>query len=189
MATTGVVTQVIGSTFDAQFPEDSLPDIYSALQITTETKAGPFNLVGEVQQHLGGGRVRAVALGSTDGLTRGAPCNDTGGPVTVPVGEQVLGLPGEPRADKEFPWIDAPRGGTAGPPLDRLAPAIGRSSLGQGKQAERRLSPTNVTLLRRLGLSLKAGSSGRRGAAASCCISSEEHRIAVSSPTSFATRK
>ncbi len=100
MATTGVVTQVIGSTFDAQFPEDSLPDIYNALQITTETKAGPFNLVGEVQQHLGGGRVRAVALGSTDGLTRGAPCNDTGGPVTVPVGEQVLGrvfnLLGEP---------------------------------------------------------------------------------------------
>ncbi len=100
MTSTGVVTQVIGSTFDAQFAEDSLPNIYNALTINTESKAGPFNLVGEVQQHLGGGRVRAVALGSTDGLTRGAACNDLGGPVTVPVGEGVLGrvfnLLGEP---------------------------------------------------------------------------------------------
>ena len=106
MATTGVVSQVIGSTFDAQFPEADLPDIYNALTISTETKAGPFRLVGEVQQHLGGGRVRAVALGSTDGLTRGAPCVDTGAPVSVPVGEEVLGrvfnLMGEP-IDKRGP--------------------------------------------------------------------------------------
>ena len=106
MATTGVVSQVIGSTFDAQFPEEDLPDIYNALKIDTETKAGPFHLIGEVQQHLGGGRVRAVALGSTDGLTRGAPCDDTGGPVSVPAGEEVLGrvfnLLGDP-VDKRGP--------------------------------------------------------------------------------------
>lgn len=91
MSTTGTITQVIGSTFDAQFPEDKLPDIYNALEIKATTKAGPLDLVGEVQQHLGGGRVRAVALGSTDGLTRGMPAIDTGAPVSVPVGEQVLG--------------------------------------------------------------------------------------------------
>ena len=91
MPTTGVITQVIGSTFDAQFPEDKLPAIYNALEIKAETKAGYLDLVGEVQQHLGGGRVRAVALGSTDGLSRGMSCMDTGGPVTVPVGEGVLG--------------------------------------------------------------------------------------------------
>jgi F-type H+-transporting ATPase subunit beta len=91
MGTTGTITQVIGSTFDAQFPDEHLPDIYNALEIKATTKAGDIDLVGEVQQHLGGGRVRAVALGSTDGLTRGMPCIDTGSPVTVPVGEQVLG--------------------------------------------------------------------------------------------------
>ncbi len=91
MASSGTITQVIGSTFDAQFGEDSLPEIYNALQVKAQTKAGELDLVGEVQQHLGGGRVRAVALGSTDGLQRGMGCVDTGGPVTVPVGEGVLG--------------------------------------------------------------------------------------------------
>ncbi len=87
----GVITQVIGSTFDAQFPEDALPDIYAAVIVDTETRAGKLKLTGEVQKHLGGGQVRCVALGSTDGLTRNMECLDTGGPVTVPVGEQVLG--------------------------------------------------------------------------------------------------
>ena len=91
MATTGTITQVIGSTFDAQFPEDQLPEIYNALRIEAGTPSGPMRLTGEVQQHLGGGRVRAVALGSTDGLRRGMACQDTGSAVTVPVGEQVLG--------------------------------------------------------------------------------------------------
>jgi F-type H+-transporting ATPase subunit beta len=91
MATQGVITQVIGSTFDAQFPEDKLPDIYNAIEIRGSGKDPNFFLVGEVQQHLGGGRVRAVALGSTDGLRRGVPCIDTGAPVSVPVGEEVLG--------------------------------------------------------------------------------------------------
>ncbi len=103
----GTVTQVIGSTFDAQFAEDRLPEIYNALEIKAQTKAGDLHLVGEVQQHLGGGRVRAVALGSTDGLRRGMSCTDTGGPVTVPVGEAVLGrvfnLLGEPIDKKPAP--------------------------------------------------------------------------------------
>ncbi len=100
MATTGTVTQVIGSTFDIQFPEDQLPDIYNAVKVNENTTVGALRLTGEVQQHLGGGRVRAVALGSTDGLKRGMKCLDTGAAVAVPVGEQVLGrvfnLLGEP---------------------------------------------------------------------------------------------
>ncbi|HZW09879.1 MAG TPA: F0F1 ATP synthase subunit beta [Phycisphaerales bacterium] len=91
MATTGTITQVIGSTFDAQFPEENLPDIYNALKIEADTQYGAIRLTGEVQQHLGGGRVRAVALGSTDGLSRGMTCLDTGTAVQVPVGEKVLG--------------------------------------------------------------------------------------------------
>jgi F-type H+-transporting ATPase subunit beta len=89
--TQGTVSQVIGSTFDAQFPEDQLPEIYNAVTIAWTQDGVSMALTGEVQQHLGGGRVRAVALGSTDGLKRGMPILDTGAPVAVPVGEKVLG--------------------------------------------------------------------------------------------------
>jgi len=96
----GRVTQVIGSTFDAEYPEDKLPAIYNAVKVQSEHKGVTLNLTGEVQQHLGGGRVRCVALGSTDGMVRGQDCVDTGGPVSVPVGEVTLGrvfnLLGEP---------------------------------------------------------------------------------------------
>ena len=68
---TGQITQVIGSTFDAQFDEDKLPAIYNAVKIESNTKGVEINMTGEVQQHLGGGRVRCVALGGTDGLIRG----------------------------------------------------------------------------------------------------------------------
>ena len=73
----GRVTQVIGSTFDAEFPEDRLPAIYNAVKVTSDAKGVKLNLTGEVQQHLGGGRVRCVALGSTDGMRRGQDCVDT----------------------------------------------------------------------------------------------------------------
>ncbi|MDZ4687249.1 MAG: F0F1 ATP synthase subunit beta [Planctomycetaceae bacterium] len=87
----GHVTQIIGSTFDAEFAEGSLPDIYNALKIETEVKGTRIKVTGEVQQHLGGGRIRCVALGSTDGMVRGMEVRDTGGPVTVPVGKGTLG--------------------------------------------------------------------------------------------------
>ncbi len=87
----GQITQIIGSTFDAEFDEASLPAIYNAVKIVGEHKGIKIDLTGEVQQHLGGGRVRCVALGGTDGLVRGQDCVDTGGPVTVPVGEATLG--------------------------------------------------------------------------------------------------
>jgi F-type H+-transporting ATPase subunit beta len=83
----GHITQVIGSTFDVEFAEDALPAIYNAVKVESEHKGVKINLTGEVQQQLGGGRVRCVALGTTDGLIRGQDCIDTGGPVMVPVGE------------------------------------------------------------------------------------------------------
>jgi len=96
----GKITQVIGSTFDAEFEEDNLPAIYNAVKIQTNQKGVKIDLTGEVQQHLGGNRVRCVALGSTDGLIRGADVHDTGAPVSVPVGDATLGrvfnLLGEP---------------------------------------------------------------------------------------------
>ena len=96
----GKVSQVIGSTFDAVFPDDQLPFIYNAVKVRGDHKGVQLDLTGEVQQHLGGGRVRCVALGSTDGMIRGQDCADTGAPVSVPVGEATLGrvfnLLGEP---------------------------------------------------------------------------------------------
>ncbi len=91
----GRVTQVIGSTLDAEFEEDNLPALYNALTVDVErTVLGATQketLWCEVAQHLGGGYVRAVALGSTDGLQRGVEIHDTGDPVSVPVGEATLG--------------------------------------------------------------------------------------------------
>jgi len=88
----GKIVQIIGSTFDVEFEEGQLPEIYNALKIDATTQGGvKIKLTGEVQQHLGGSRVRCVALGSTDGLVRGTDAVDTGGPVMVPVGTCTLG--------------------------------------------------------------------------------------------------
>ncbi len=99
MPGTGKVIQVIGSTFDAEFPEHQLPGIYNALRIDTDVEV-EIHLTGEVQQHLGGGKVRCVALGSTEGMVRGMEVVDTGKSVEMPVGKNVLGrvfnLLGEP---------------------------------------------------------------------------------------------
>src|SRR5213593_3091324 len=88
---TGRIVQVIGSTFDVEFEEGHLPEIYNALRVDTKVKDVRIRLTGEVQQHLGGNRIRCVALGSTDGLARGMSVIDTGKSVAVPVGDAVLG--------------------------------------------------------------------------------------------------
>jgi F-type H+-transporting ATPase subunit beta len=93
----GKIEEIQGVVIEAVFP-DQLPAIYNALHIAREGDRGP--LVCEVQQHLGDDRVRAVAMDSTDGIARGVEVLDTGGPITVPVGEVTLGrifnLLGEP---------------------------------------------------------------------------------------------
>ncbi|TFH42296.1 MAG: F0F1 ATP synthase subunit beta, partial [Chrysiogenales bacterium] len=100
----GKVVQVIGSTLDAEFPEGKLPEIYNAIILDLEVMGEKRRLVSEVQQHLGGNRIRAVALASTDGIKRGAKVVDTGAPIQVPVGEETLGrifnLLGEPVDNK-----------------------------------------------------------------------------------------
>ncbi|TSC87464.1 MAG: F-type H+-transporting ATPase subunit beta [Microgenomates group bacterium Gr01-1014_7] len=84
---TGKVIQIIGAVVDCEFEEKTIPSIYNSL----ETEIGKTKLVLEVQQHLGEGQVRAVAMGSTDGLKRGTVLTDTGSPISVPVGKEVLG--------------------------------------------------------------------------------------------------
>jgi F-type H+-transporting ATPase subunit beta len=98
----GKIVQVIGSTLDVGFPPDKLPAIYNGLQVQVKNTLTGVDqtLWCEVAQHLGGGKVRAVALGSTDGLMRGMPVKDIAGPIRVPVGPVTLGrvfnLVGEP---------------------------------------------------------------------------------------------
>ncbi len=101
----GSVEQVMGVVVDVAFPGE-LPQIYNALKVEVPEGDGrqPIDLVLEVQQHLGDDRLRAVAMDSTDGLRRGDSVVNTGGPITVPVGEQTLGrifnLLGEPIDEK-----------------------------------------------------------------------------------------
>src|SRR5437660_8840045 len=83
----GKVVQVIGPVLDVEFEPEQLPELYNALVI--EHSGG--RLVAEVQQHIGRNQVRAVAMSSTDGVVRGMSVTDSGGPITVPVGQAALG--------------------------------------------------------------------------------------------------
>ena len=87
----GKITQVIGAVVDVQFPAGSVPPILQALQADIQLQGKTTRLVLEVQQHLGEGVVRAVAMSSSEGLVRGSEVIDTGAPISVPVGAGVLG--------------------------------------------------------------------------------------------------
>src|SRR5580765_8419401 len=89
----GKVVQIIGPVVDVEFSEKYLPPIYQALRITSDgfDVPDPINVIAEVQQHLGEGRVRAVSMLPTDGMVRGMKVIDQGGPITVPVGGPTLG--------------------------------------------------------------------------------------------------
>src|SRR3982750_825002 len=116
---TGRIEEIQGVVIEAVFP-DELPEIYSAITVAHGDDGA--QLVCEVQQHLGDDRVRAVAMDSTDGLSRGMEVVDTGGPITVPVGRVTLGrifnLLGDPihlggPVESETRW-----------PTPRAAPAV-----------------------------------------------------------------
>jgi len=88
----GRVVQVIGPVLDVAFESEHLPELYNALRIRGKTDAGfDIDVIVEVQQHIGRNQVRAVAMSSTDAVVRGMDVEDTGGPITVPVGEAALG--------------------------------------------------------------------------------------------------
>src|SRR5436190_11265418 len=93
MANEGKVIQVIGPVVDVEFEEATLPPIFQALQIVSDgfEVESPVNLIVEIEQHLGEGRCRCVAMEPTEGIVRGMKAIDTGLPITVPVGSATLG--------------------------------------------------------------------------------------------------
>jgi len=124
----GRVIQISGPAVDVQFEEATMPPIYQALRVTSDgfTVPNPINVILEVQQHLGEGRVRCVAMEATEGMVRGMKAIDEGGPISVPVGPATLGrvlnVIGEP--------VDAlgPVNAKKRMPIHRPAPAFDEQS-------------------------------------------------------------
>ncbi|HLR84645.1 MAG TPA: F0F1 ATP synthase subunit beta [Nocardioidaceae bacterium] len=87
----GRVARVVGPVLDVEFPSDAMPDIYNALTVEATIGEDTEELTLEVAQHIGDGMVRAISMRPADGVVRGATVTDTGGPITVPVGDVTLG--------------------------------------------------------------------------------------------------
>jgi F-type H+-transporting ATPase subunit beta len=124
MGNLGKVSQIIGPALDVEFSEGQQPQIHNAIRITSVgfTVPTPLDIIAEVQQHLGEGRVRCVSMQPTDGMVRGMVAEDLGGPIMIPVGAGVLGrvmnVIGEP-VDQQGPIVAKRRD-----PIHKLAPAF-----------------------------------------------------------------
>jgi len=107
----GRIVRVVGPVIDVEFAADAIPAIHTALTVDGETAIGEVHLVAEIQQHLPGNLVRAVAMSSTDGITRGMDAVDTGAPIQMPVGPSTLGriwnVVGQPVDGKPMPEVEA----------------------------------------------------------------------------------
>ena len=157
MSNTGRIVQVIGAVVDVKFEQGKVPEIYQALQISYTVGGESNSLILEIQQHLGDGVVRAVAMSSTEGLVRGMDVTDTGAPISVPVGEGVLGRifdvsgavvdgKGEVKADKYYP-------------IHRQAPAL----IDQSTEAE--ILETGIKVIDLICPFIKGGKVGAFGGA------------------------
>jgi F-type H+/Na+-transporting ATPase subunit beta len=155
----GHVIQIAGPAVDVQFPEGKLPPIYEAVKVVSDgfTVPSPISVILEVQQHLGEGRVRCIAMQPTDGMVRGMKAIDQGGPISVPVGRGTLGrvmnVIGEP-VDQLGPVEYKER-----MPIHRLAPAFDE----QATSAE--MFETGVKVIDLIQPFLKGGKIGLFGGA------------------------
>ncbi len=155
----GKVVQIIGPVVDVQFMDENLPAIYNAVRITSEgfEVPVPMDVTAEVEQHLGEGRVRCVAMEATDGMVRGMKAYDTGAAIQVPVGREVLGrvinVLGKP-VDKMGP-INAKKA----LPIHREAPSFEEQS------TELQMFETGIKVVDLLEPYLKGGKTGLFGGA------------------------
>ncbi len=152
----GIIVQIMGVVIDIQFSPDYMPAIYEALTVPTEFTDSK-SLVLEVEQHLGDNRVRAIALGPTDGLSRGMTVTATGSPISVPVGKKTLGrifnVVGE--TIDEGPAI----GSSKKNPIHRQAPPLSQQS------TKRELLETGIKVLDLVAPFVKGGKMGLFGGA------------------------
>src|SRR5688500_5772850 len=155
----GKVIQVIGPVIDVEFEGGHLPNIYNAVRIVATLQTGEkIDIIAEVEQHLGEGRVRTVAMKPTDGLQRGMDVTDTGAPISVPVGPATLGrvlnVLGEP---VDFP--DRPVQSQERWPIHRPAPTLEEQS------TELKMFETGIKVLDLLEPYLQGGKIGLFGGA------------------------
>ena len=157
MKNIGKITQIIGPVVDVKFEVGKLPAIYNAIRITRDVRGEQEILITEVQAHQGNNVVRTVAMGSTDGLVRGMEVEDTGGPITVPVGRSTLGrimnVVGEP-VDEGGPIESEKRY-----PIHREAPSL------EDQSAETQILETGVKVIDLLEPYPKGGKIGLFGGA------------------------
>jgi F-type H+-transporting ATPase subunit beta len=150
----GTIVQVIGAVVDVEFPE-KIPSIYNALTVDFEIEKQPVKLTLEVQQQLGDRCVRTVAMASTEGLERGLEVADTGKPISMPVGEGVMGrifdVTGNPvdergpvKADKFYP-------------IHRPAPTL------EDQSTSPQVLPTGIKVIDLIAPFLKGGKVGAFG--------------------------
>jgi len=155
----GKVIQVSGPAVDVQFEEATMPSIYQALRVTSEgfIVPNPINVILEVEQHIGEGRVRCVAMESTEGMVRGMKCIDTGSQITVPVGVATLGrilnVIGEP-VDELGPVNAKERW-----PIHRAAPSFEDQATGE------EMFETGIKVIDLIQPFLKGGKTGLFGGA------------------------
>jgi F-type H+-transporting ATPase subunit beta len=159
----GRVVQVIGPVLDVEFDPEQLPDIYNALQLKATTDTGAdIELTAEVQQHIGRGQVRAVAMSSTDGVVRGMEVVDTGGYISVPVGEPALGrilnVLGEP-VDEGGPLKGEEEGELERWPIHRESPTF------QQLEPKTEIFETGIKVVDLLAPYVKGGKTGLFGGA------------------------
>jgi F-type H+-transporting ATPase subunit beta len=172
---TGRIVKVAGPVIDAEFPPDSLPEIYNAVEVDIVREGETSTVVAEVAQHLGEGQVRAVAMASTDGLVRGAEVRDTGGPISVPVGPKTLGhifnVLGQP--------LDDPSAGAEMHdrwPIHRSAPSF------ENLEAQREMFETGIKVIDLLEPYVQGGKIGMFGGAGvgkTVVIQEMIHRVAT----------
>jgi F-type H+-transporting ATPase subunit beta len=155
----GKVIEVIGPVVDVEFPEGELPTIYNAVEIVSEgfDVPEPLRIITEVQYHMGENRVRTISMHPTDGLVRGMKAYDTGGPITVPVGPEVLGrvmnVIGDP-VDEKGPITTEKRY-----PIHRPAPSL------EDQDTNLEIFETGVKVIDLLEPYLKGGKIGLFGGA------------------------
>jgi F-type H+/Na+-transporting ATPase subunit beta len=154
----GKVVQVIGPVVDIEFADGYLPDIYNALRVVSGAGQQAIDVVVEVEQHLGEGRVRTIAMKPTDGMQRGMQVVDTGAPITVPVGPKTLGrvlnVLGEPVDFPDQPVQSAERW-----PIHRQAPNL------ESQSTELVMFETGIKVIDLLEPYLKGGKIGLFGGA------------------------